>query len=133
MHRVGHSPGNLLSLSLIVLVFASITSQLEAVTFPLRWRWSNPTPHGANIIDMAFKDGLAVQVAERGQIFTSDDLLFWTPRESGTTSALRAVTFFNNRIVITGENGTVVYGDSVEAFNVVNLGTADWLEGCRGR
>jgi hypothetical protein len=129
MHRVGHSPGNLLSLSLIVLVFASITSQLEAVTFPLRWRWSNPTPHGANIIDMAFKDGLAVQVAERGQIFTSDDLLFWTPRESGTTSALRAVTFFNNRIVITGENGTVVYGDSVEAFNVVNLGTADWLEG----
>jgi len=66
-----------------------------AVDYPLRWRWSNPLPHGGSVVDMAFSPGrgLAVQVAERGQIYTSADLNLWLPRESGTTNSLRAVAF----------------------------------------
>ena len=91
-------------------------STSTAVTYPLRWRWSNPTPHGNNVINMAFlyapPTQRAVQVTERGQIYTSEDLILWTPRDSGATNALRGVTFFNvagtNRIVIVGEEGKVL-------------------------
>ncbi|MEW6305943.1 MAG: hypothetical protein AB1705_20905 [Verrucomicrobiota bacterium] len=78
---------------------------------------------------MAYHLGVTVQVAERGQIYTSEDLSFWQPRVSGTTNSLRAVTFFGDRLVITGERGTVLYADSLEDFQLVPLPTADWLEG----
>jgi hypothetical protein len=95
----------------------------------LRWRWSNPGPHGNNIFDMAYGLGLTVQVCERGQLYTSEDLAFWEPRDSTVTNALRAVTFFGTRLLITGENGIVVYADSLADFKSLNLGTTDWLEG----
>src|SRR6266567_4826352 len=81
----------------------------SGVDYPLRWRWSNPAPHGGDVADMAYSSPLflGVQVAERGQIFTSDDLNLWLPRDSYSSDALRAVTFFGSRILITGENGRV--------------------------
>jgi len=75
--------------------------------------------------------GLAVQVAEYGQLYTSVDLALWTPRDSGTTNWLRAVTFMGERILITGENGTVRYADSVNdirAGQLLDGATDDWLE-----
>src|SRR5205809_7882224 len=88
------------------------------VSFPLRWRWSNPRPHGNNIVDMAYSPalGLGVQVAERGQVYSSDDLSTWLPRDSGVTNALRAVTFFGRRIVITGQAGPVLSAASPVGF-----------------
>jgi hypothetical protein len=103
-----------------------------AVNYPLRWRWSNPTPHGNNIKDMAYNSSqnLAVQVTERGQIYTSSDLDLWLVRASGATNALRAVTFFGNRIIIVGENGTALYADSLDSFRPASIAaTTDWLEG----
>ena len=105
----------------------------RAASFPLRWRWSNPRPHGNNVVDMAYSasQGLAVQVAEYGQLYTSVDLELWTPRESHTTNWLRAVTFLGNRILVTGENGMVLYADSVSDFQpgqLVDGPTDDWLE-----
>src|SRR5439155_12150958 len=103
------------------------------VSFPLRWHWSNPRPHGNNIVDMAYSPtlGLGVQVAERGQLYTSDNLSTWLSRDSGVTNALRAVTFFGSRIVVTGEAGVVLYADSVMDFRPGTLldgATGDWLE-----
>ena len=66
--------------------------RLHAIILPPIWRWSNPTPHGANVYDMAYIGGTYVQVGECGQIFTSDDAQTWVPRDSGTTLALRAIT-----------------------------------------
>jgi DNA-directed RNA polymerase subunit omega len=43
-------------------------------------------------------------------------------------AALRGVTFFNGRLVITGEAGAVVYADDPWNFHGFNLGTTDWLE-----
>jgi hypothetical protein len=113
-----------------------LTVQLGAATFPLRWRWSNPAPHGNNIVDLALSAnaGLAVEVAELGQIYSSTDLKLWTVRPSGTSLDLRAVAFLGAnpaRIIITGENGTVLYGDSVETFlpgALLDGPTSDWLE-----
>ncbi|MBN2507564.1 MAG: hypothetical protein JXQ71_12805, partial [Verrucomicrobia bacterium] len=102
-------------------------------TFPLRWRWCNPLPHGGIVVDMAYCSALrrGVQVAERGQVYTSDDLSLWLPRDSGTTNSLRAVTFFGTRIIVTGENGCVLYADDVDQFRSGRLWdgpTEDWLE-----
>src|SRR5689334_21753723 len=98
---------------------------------PVPWRWSNPKPHGGNIVDLAFSPalGLAVQVAERGQIYTSFDLKLWVPRSSGTTNDLRAVTFLGGRVVVTGESGRVLYadGDGDFAAGSLDAPTADWL------
>lgn len=101
----------------------------QAADEPLRWRWSNPPQFGGNVFDMAYGQGLTVAVAERGQIYTSDDLDLWEPHDSGTTNSLRAVTFFGERMVIAGERGTVLWADSLEEFHGLSLGTEDWLEG----
>ena len=110
------------------LMLLMAAADLPGAHVPARWRWSNPTPHGGNIFDMAYGVGLTVAVTERGQVFTSEDLQFWQPRESGTTNSLRAVTFFNGRLIITGERGTVLYGESLDDLRLINLGTPDWLE-----
>ncbi|MBI4326598.1 MAG: hypothetical protein HY674_15235 [Chloroflexi bacterium] len=121
------APVRLCFFSIVLLTMGLATAQ--AAKFPLRWHWSNPTPHGGNIRAMAYTNGLYVQVCERGQIYTSDDLELWLAQDSHTTNALRAVTFFGDRIIITGENGTVVYGDAVTDLQFLSLGTSDWLEG----
>lgn len=113
------------------LVFGVYPS--AAADFPLRWRWSNPQPHGGNVVDMAYAPllGLGIQVAERGQIYTSSDLDLWLPRDTLLTNALRAVTFSGQRIVVTGENGAVLYSNDGEHFQSGTLldgPTVDWLE-----
>ena len=121
------------TLAAVLGLVASQTLAVSAVSLPLHWHWSNPQPHGGNVVDMSYSSSLflAVQVAERGQIYTSDDLDTWLPRESNTTNALRAVTFFGSRILITGENGCVIYADDPAAFEngtLLDGTTTDWLE-----
>ncbi|MBI5775024.1 MAG: hypothetical protein HZA89_14945 [Verrucomicrobia bacterium] len=115
------------SMPWLLALWCSFPECLSAQT--PRWRWSNPAPHGANVQGMAYEMGLTVQIGERGQIYTSEDLAFWEPRASGTTNALRAATFLGSRLLVTGENGTVLYADSLEDFQLVSLGTGNWLEG----
>lgn len=110
------------------MIMLSVVSNLFAVTIPPLWRWSNPSPHGANIVDQAANASLTVQVGERGQIYLSDDWETWIPRDSYTTAALRGATFFNGRLVITGEAGTVMFADDPWNFHGLTLGTSDWLE-----
>lgn len=104
---------------------------LSATADELTWLWSNPLPHGNNVYDLAVANGHAIQVGDRGRIYTSLDFELWVPRESGTAKALRSVALLGNRVVITGEAGTVVYGDGPAAgsFTALSLGTTDWLEG----
>ena len=112
-----------------VFLLGTGSQALRATHDPVPWRWSNPQPHGGNIFATATRSNLTVQVAERGQIFTSEDLLFWQPRESHTARSLRGVTFFGDRILITGERGLILYADSLFDFRAVDLDTTDWLEG----
>ena len=116
------------SLSPLLFLLLLLALPAHAIIFPLTWRWSNPTPHGATIVDMAYANGLVIQVGERGQIFTSTDLDQWIPRNSHTTRSLRGVTFFGGRILVTGESGTILFADDPSAFFLVDLSTPDWLE-----
>ncbi|HYE32012.1 MAG TPA: hypothetical protein VEH27_11320 [Methylomirabilota bacterium] len=95
----------------------------------LPWRWSNPTPHGNHIYDLAIHNGVYVQVGDRGRIYTSEDLDTWKSVSSGTTQTLRSIASLGNRIVISGAEGTILWSDDLGAFNQVNLGTTAWLEG----
>ena len=112
---------------LLVTVALLVPGKSPALT----WRWSNPTPHGNNIVDMAWNGNLTVQVAELGQLYTGTDFLGWVPQNSGTTNDLQAVRFFGTRIVFVGANGTVGYSDDGINFNASTLSTpdspADWL------
>ncbi len=123
------SKSDLLRFALAVVGLSCSCLPLEAVTYPLDWRWSNPRPHGADIADAAYHaNGLAVQVGERGQIYTSTDMNLWIPRQSHTERSLRSAAFFGGRIVLSGEGGTILFADDVNAFYLVDLNTPDWLE-----
>ena len=113
---------------LILYLLLGFFCELQAQTNVLTWRWSNPQPHGGNIVDMTAKLGVKVQVAERGQLYTSDDFLLWIPRNTGVTNSLRSTTFLGERLIVTAENGLILYADSLEEFIPVSLGTTDWLE-----
>jgi len=47
----GNELSQAILLSLIVLSFVTAAA---GVTYPLRWRWSNPRPHGGNVVDMGY-------------------------------------------------------------------------------
>ena len=97
----------------------------------LDWRFSNPLPHGNNVVNMEYSPtlGLGVQVCERGRFYHSSDLVNWTVGNSGTTKSLRSVAFLNNRIIITGQEGTVLWGDSITNMQAGTIAsTLDWLE-----
>lgn len=112
-----------------LLATTGLASSLFAFPLPPIWRWSNPLPHGANVYDITYAGGTYVQVAERGQIFMSEDGLNWLPHDTGVTNALRAVTFFGGRLVITGENGVILLSDNLTDFYSASQATTDWLEG----
>src|SRR5271157_1514924 len=86
--------------SAAVLLLALGTRALTGVDLPPVWHWSNPTPDGADLFGLASSQGTYVQVGEQGQIFTSEDLVSWMPRQSFTTASLQAVTFFGGRGLI---------------------------------
>ena len=113
------------------LTFAIATHSLMAVDLPLRWRWSNPTPHGNTVYDMISGFGLVIQAAENGQLYSSFDQVLWEPHETGTTNALRALTYLGERLIITGAAGTALYADSLGDIRPASLlpATTDWLEG----
>jgi len=111
------------------LLTASVClSPMLRASSPLSWRWSNPLPHGNNIADMAYGDGFAIQVGDRGQIYTSEDLDLWIPRDAHTHKALRSVAVFGKRLIAVGEAGTIVYADDLTDFKVIDLSTTNWLE-----
>lgn len=117
--------------SIWLLLIVSTTLLSAANNETLEWRFTNPQPHGNNIVNMEYSPtlGLGIQVCERGRFYHSADLVSWTLGASGTTKALRSVAFLNNRIVITGEAGTVLWGDSIDNLQPGNItATPDWLE-----
>ena len=99
---------------------------------PLTWLWASPQPHGNNVYDMTLAtNGVAVQVGDRGQLYTSTDYSLWVPRVTNTTNSLEAVGILGQRVLVAGQAGTILYGDlpGPTNFTLIDLGTADWLEG----
>ncbi len=104
---------------------------LFAADLPLLWRWSNPTPHGNTVYDMIARFGLVFQATDGGQLYSSFDQVLWEPHDTGTTNSLRALAFLDERLIITGANGTALFADSLSDIQTATLSppTTDWLEG----
>jgi hypothetical protein len=109
---------------LAFLAFWLVTS---AKAGAMAWYWSNPYPHGNDVAGMACFNGLTIQVTDLGQLYTSADLLSWTPRTTGTTNDLQSVVVLANKLVVTGANGTVLYSPDGIDYTCTNLGTTNWL------
>ena len=104
-------------------VFAQIRSE--------RWRWSNPLPHGNNVLDMLVTGDLAVQVGDGGTVYVKGSDERWTPAVTGVTNYLRSVTLLGDRIIVSGENGCILWSDDGGSFQKAqpSPATTDWFEG----
>ena len=110
-----------------LLMFFLVAVVLPCSAQKLAWSWSNPQPHGNDIVGMAWNGTLGVQVCEMGRVYTSPDLVNWYSQNSGLTNDLQAVTFFGSRIIITGANGAIAYSDDGVNFTNCSVSTANWL------
>ncbi len=116
-----------LALSLWLIIVCSVGAAQPGAAQKLAWAWSNPQPHGNDIVGMAWNGTLGVQVCELGQVYTSSDLINWFPQNSNLTNDLEAVTFFGNRIILAGANGAVAYSDDGINFITNSLHTTNWI------
>ncbi len=118
-----------LGLTLLVLAWFHASTVISSAA-DLVWRWSNPLPHGNNISGVAFRTNrFYVQVTDHGQLYTSTDLTRWEPRKTGTRLALRSASFLGDRLLVSGENGLILWADDPQEIQQVHLNTDSWLEG----
>ena len=96
-----------------------------------RWRWSNPLPHGNNVLDMLVTSSRMIQVGDAGTIYVQGDDERWVPVFSGVTNYLRSVTMMGERVIVTGENGCILWSDDAVTFQSAQLSpsTTIWFEG----
>ena len=96
-----------------------------------RWRWSNPLPHGNNVLDMLVTTDLAAQVGDGGTVYVQRTDERWTPAVTGVTNYLRGVALMNDRFIVVGENGCILWSDYGDVFETAQLSTTtpDWFEG----
>ena len=98
---------------------------------PERWRWSNPLPHGNNVLDMLVVSDLAVQVGDGGSVYVQREDGRWAPAVTGVTNYVRGVASMGGRLVVVGENGCILWSDDGAVFQPAQLqpATANWFEG----
>lgn len=96
-----------------------------------RWRWSNPQPHGNNVLDLYVGSSLSAQVGDGGSIYIKGADGRWAPAYSGVSAYLRSVTALGGRLVVTGEGGCILWSDDGASFYAAQLATStsDWFEG----
>ena len=110
-------------------LFWAVLQAFPSPAQTLSWSWSNPLPHGNDVVGLAWNGTLGVQVCDSGQIYTSPDLINWTPQNSHLTNDLQAVTFFGHRLIVTGANGAVAWSDDGTNFTAGSLNTTNWIVG----
>jgi len=96
-----------------------------------RWRWSNPLPHGNNVLDMLVTPEVAVQVGDAGSLYVQGADERWSPAVTGVTNYLRSVTLMGERFIAVGEQGCILWSDDGKCFQPAQLSsaTSDWFEG----
>jgi len=117
-----------LILQALIMAFASTAS---AEVHSERWRWSNPLPHGNNVLDMLVVGDLAVQVGDGGTIYVQRTDERWAPAVTGVTNYLRSVALFGKRLIVSGENGCILWSDDGATFQRAEItpSTTAWFEG----
>ncbi|MCF7818403.1 MAG: hypothetical protein K9M54_11030 [Kiritimatiellales bacterium] len=116
---------------ILISLFAFLSTATSAEVRSERWRWSNPLPHGNNVLDMLVTSDLAVQVGDGGTLYVQRTDERWAPAITGTTNYLRSVALMGERFIATGENGCILWSDDGDSFHPAQLtpSTTDWFEG----
>ena len=123
-------PAAFLRWPFIGVLWAGFLTAVLSEETPWRWYWSNPRPHGNNIAGFAHHpDHSVIQVTGQGQVYGRNALGDWDPRESGTRKDLRGAAFFGNRLLVSGEEGLILWSEDAQRFQQLQLDTTDWLEG----
>ncbi|MDF7798821.1 hypothetical protein P4C99_05075 [Pontiellaceae bacterium B1224] len=97
-----------------------------------RWHWSNPLPHGNNVMDMQVSGTASVQVGDSGSLHFRGEDERWVQALTGTENYLRSTTVLGERFIAVGESGTIIWSDSGTVFQSSELvpeNTLDWFEG----
>lgn len=107
---------------------------LAADVRPERWRWSNPLPHGNNVLDLLVLTDLAVQVGDAGTVYLQGTDERWAPIWTGVTNYLRGVALMGGRLLVVGEEGCILWSDDARNYQAaqVSPATTDWFEGIAG-
>lgn len=115
---------------LLALLLAPLAGSGAEVR-PERWRWSNPLPHGNNVLDMLVGPDLNVQVGDGGTVHVQWLGGRWSPAVTGVTNYLRSVALLGERFIVTGEDGCILWSDDGAVFQpaTVTPPTLDWFEG----
>ena len=116
--------------SFLALALCAVTAAAEVRSE--RWRWSNPLPHGNNVLDMKVAGDLALQVGDAGALYVQQSGGRWSPAHTGVDNYLRSTAFFGERMVATGEAGMILWSDDGIDFHQAQLtpaNTMDWFEG----
>ncbi len=102
-----------------------------AQVHPDRWRWSNPLPHGNNVLDLLVTSDVALQVGDGGTVYVQRADERWAPALTGVTNYLRGAAILGQRLIVTGENGCILWSDDWKSFEPAQLSppTSDWFEG----
>lgn len=112
----------------LILSFSALAADVQSK----HWRWSNPLPHGNNVMDMHVSPDFILQVGDAGTLYINRQDGHWNLVDTKTDLYLRSVTMLGERIIATGENGTILWSDDGITFEPAELSpanTLDWFEG----
>lgn len=113
---------------LALMVCFAVAQPASAQGANLNWRWSNPSPFGNSITDLAWRTNrLYLAVGDRGALWVADALPDWRRVRTGTSVALRGATYLGDRAIVVGEAGTILWSDG-EVFQLAISGKTQWLE-----
>ena len=117
---------------LVLILLAGLSGGANAEVRSERWRWSNPLPHGNNVMDMLVTTDLAVQVGDAGALYVQRSDERWVPAATGVQNYLRSIALLDGRMIATGESGCILWSDDGIEFQSAELtpaNTLDWFEG----
>ena len=118
LSRLLRLAGRRLALGLLAIFASGLVKSEEGP-----WRWANPHPHGDSIRAIAKGDDFSIQVGDNGSIHTSQNLVQWFPRASGTEVTLRTATFFKDQTIVAGDGGKLLYSADEDSFSTAELNT----------
>jgi hypothetical protein len=99
------------------------------LTSPDGTTWTTRVPQAAPYYGAAWSGTTMVAVGSAGAVRTSPDGVTWTARASGTSAALRAVTWFKGLFVAVGDGGTIVTSPDGITWSARTSGVAGALAG----
>jgi hypothetical protein len=116
---------------LVVAVVCLTIATTAAEVRPERWRWSNPLPHGNNVLDMLVASDVTVQVGDAGTVYVQGLDERWAPAITGVTNYLRGTALMGERFLVVGENGCILWSDDGNHFQPAQVSppTTNWFEG----